>query len=92
MNKYDRSFSVKRKTFSMPDEIADFIETRVRSGQYGNDSEYVRDLVRRDQERLATIARFQRLIDEGIASGVSNATMDDIRREAKRRHAAARKK
>jgi antitoxin ParD1/3/4 len=80
-----------RKTISMPEEMDDFIDARVKSGQYGNDSEYIRDLVRGDQQRLATIARFQKLIDEGLASGVSNATIADIRREAKRRNAARKK-
>ena len=80
-----------RKTISMPEEMDDFIDARVKSGQYGNDSEYIRDLVRGDQQRLATIARFQKLIDEGLASGVSNATIADIRREAKRRNADRKK-
>ncbi len=74
-----------RKTISMPDEMGAWIEARVKSGQYGNDSEYMRDLVRRDQERSAAIGRFQVMLDEGIASGVSEATMEDIWEEAMRR-------
>ena len=75
-----------RKTISMPDEMGAWIEARVKSGQYGNDSEYLRDLVRRDQERQDAARRFQEQIDEGMASGVSDATVTDIWKEAVRRH------
>ena len=80
-----------RKTISMPAEMGEFIEAQVSSGQYGNDSEYFRDLVRRDQQRRSTIARFQKLIDEGIASGVSDSTFEEIWQEARRRHTAKKK-
>lgn len=75
----------------MPAEMGEFVEEQVNSGQYGNDSEYFRDLIRRDQQRRSTIAKFQKLIDEGIASGVSDATFEQIWEEAKRRHAAKKK-
>lgn len=51
----------------------------------GNASDHVRDLIRRDQERAGKIAQLQRLIDEGLESGVSDRTMKDIRAEARRR-------
>ena len=46
-----------RKTISMPDEMGEWIENRIRSGQYNNDSEYFRDLVRHDQQRQEALAR-----------------------------------
>lgn len=39
-----------RKTISMPDLMAAWIAARVERGQFNNESEYFRDLVRRDQE------------------------------------------
>jgi len=39
-----------RKTISMPDSMASWIAARIERGQYNNESEYFRDLVRRDQE------------------------------------------
>lgn len=39
-----------RKTISMPDLMADWIAARIERGQFNNESEYFRDLVRRDQE------------------------------------------
>jgi antitoxin ParD1/3/4 len=41
-------------------------------------TDYVGDLIRRDQERTSRIATMQRLVDEGLVSGVSDETMDDI--------------
>ena len=54
---------------SLPEKMKDFVESKVESGSYGNASEYVRDLIRREQERLNAIAEIQALIDEGDASG-----------------------
>ncbi len=42
-----------RKTISMPDAMGDWITERVKSGQYNNESEYIRDLVRQDQAERA---------------------------------------
>lgn len=37
---------------SLPEPLRDFIDDRVSRGGFGTSSEYVRELVRRDQERL----------------------------------------
>lgn len=70
---------------SLPDQMKTWVETQANGGRYGNASDYVRDLIRRDQERQEKIAEFQRLIDEGIASGISTRTMDEVLAEARRR-------
>ena len=38
-------------TISLPDPMKDWIETRIKEGEYASTSDYVRDLVRRDRER-----------------------------------------
>ena len=40
-----------RKSITVTDKQEQWIRSRIASGDYGNDSEYVRDLIRRDQER-----------------------------------------
>jgi antitoxin ParD1/3/4 len=70
---------------SLPDAMKDWVEGRAGTGRYSNASDYVRDLIRRDQERAEKIARMQQLIDEGVESGVSDKSMRDIRAEARRR-------
>lgn len=37
---------------SLPDVLREFVERQVESGGYGTSSEYVRELIRRDQDRL----------------------------------------
>ena len=63
---------------SLPDAMKSWVEAQARSGRYSNASDYVRDLVRRDQERAQKIAELQSLISEGIDSGVSDKSMKDI--------------
>lgn len=74
---------VSTMNVSLPDEMKRWVEEQGKSGRFGNSSDYVRDLIRRDQERQAKIAHLQRLIDEGIHSGVSDSSMDDLRRSAR---------
>jgi antitoxin ParD1/3/4 len=44
------------------------VDERVKARSYSSTSEYMRDLVRRDEERTKE-ARFKALIEEGLASG-----------------------
>jgi len=77
-----------RKTISLPDSMAAWIEKRVAEGQYNNDSEFFRDLVRSEKQRLEAEDQLRKLIQEGIDSGVSDKTPDQIWKEVKARHAA----
>lgn len=70
---------------SLPDAMKDWVETRADTGRYSNASDYVRDLIRRDQERDAKIVSLQRLIDEAEDSGISPNSMSDILVAARRR-------
>jgi antitoxin ParD1/3/4 len=69
---------------SLPDEMKSWAEAQAQHGRYSNVSDYVRDLIRRDKERTAVIAELRALIDDGIASGVSDLSMDEIFEEAMR--------
>ncbi|MDP2295787.1 MAG: type II toxin-antitoxin system ParD family antitoxin [Pseudolabrys sp.] len=60
---------------SLPDPLKAWVEDRVKSGSYANASDYVRDLIRRDQERRNALV--QALI-EGEESGVSRRTIRGI--------------
>ena len=54
---------------SLPDPMKEWVGDQARTGRYSNSSDYVRDLIRRDQERQQAIAELQQAIDEGLASG-----------------------
>jgi len=61
---------------SLPEAMKQWVEQQAHSGRYSNTSDYVRDLIRRDQDKAAKVARVQALADEGIASGTGSRTMD----------------
>lgn len=54
---------------SLPDPMKAWVEAQTQDGRYSNASDYVRDLIRRDQDRLQAIAELQQIVDEGLASG-----------------------
>ena len=56
---------------SIPDKLKGWAEQRVAEGRYSSTSDYIRDLVRRDQENEERLRRLQAAIDEGRDSGVS---------------------
>ena len=74
---------------SLPDAMKAWVEEQVQTGRYGNSSDYVRDLVRRDQERAEARAQLYKLIDEGFDSGFSDKTAEDAFDEARREVLAA---
>lgn len=63
---------------SLPDQMKAWVEEQTRSGRYGNSSDVVRDLIRREQVKAEKIAHMQRLVDEGRASGISTRTPREI--------------
>lgn len=63
---------------SLPDQMKAWVEEQTRSGRYGNSSDVVRDLIRREQVKAEKIANMQRLVDEGRASGLSDRTPREI--------------
>ncbi len=67
---------------SLPDPMKHWVEQQAETGRFSNASDYVRDLIRRDQERADKQRELQRLITEGIDSGVSARSMDEILRSA----------
>ena len=58
---------------SLPEPMRDWVKTQTDTGLYSNSSDYVRDLIRRDQQRAEKVKAFQAAIDQGIASGKPKA-------------------
>jgi antitoxin ParD1/3/4 len=54
---------------SLRDPMKDRVESRTHDGRFSNASDYVRHLIRKDQERQAAIGAFQAEITAGVASG-----------------------
>jgi len=70
---------------SVPGPMKDWCEAQVRKGRYSTTSDYVRDLIRRDQDSNDGVKVLQAAIDEGLASGLSPRSLDEIMAEARAR-------
>lgn len=67
-----------RKTITLTDKQNDWIKGQIANGDFTNDSEYIRDLVRRDQEQRAKLLALKEAIREGLDSGESDKTVSQI--------------
>ena len=65
---------------SIPAPMRDWVEDRVRSGDYADASDYIEDLIRHDRERHAALVE---ALIEGEKSGISNRTVAEIVADAK---------
>ena len=63
---------------SLPEALKSWAESRVSEGRYSSTSDLVRDLLRRDQDHAQKLARLQAAIDEGLASPLTDATIESI--------------
>lgn len=54
---------------SLPDPMRDWVKSQIDTGQYANNSDYVRDLIRRDQQQIEKQKALQAAITEGLQSG-----------------------
>lgn len=68
---------------SLPNVMKDWVEQQTQTGRYDNASEYMRDLIRHDQDRAGKIAAMQRLVDEAMAGGDSDKSLSEIRQLAR---------
>jgi len=75
-------------SFALPEALRSYIDERVQSGEYGNTSEYLRELIRRDQQTMAE-RRLRELIADGLASGEGRPATDDVIDELRQRASAA---
>jgi antitoxin ParD1/3/4 len=68
---------------SLPDSLKSFVDEQVAGRGYGTSSEYVRDLIRADQDRQ----RLRQLLLDGAASpataGVDETYFSDLRDRAR---------
>ena len=71
---------------SVPDPMKDWVQSQVNTGSYANTSDYVRDLIRQDQENTGKIQALRQALIQGEKSGdAGELDMEEIRRKAKQR-------
>ena len=65
---------------SLTGDLKSFVDMRIAKRGYSSASEYMRDLIRRDEER-ASEERFKSLIEEGLESGIDSRPWPELRGE-----------
>ncbi len=67
-------------SFNISEQLREFIDARVRSGEYESEGEFLRDLVRREKQAL------DKLLLDGVDSGdPAPLDMADVKAKAKAR-------
>lgn len=67
-----------RKTVTLTTQQGEWIKSRINQGDFTNDSEYLRDLIRRDQEHASEIHAIRSALLKGEQSGLSHRSVEDI--------------
>ena len=71
---------------SILEKMREWVHSRTESGQYANNSDYIRCLIRQDQLRQGKIRTMQIAIDEGLASGEAQKFDKDDFKKQMREH------
>ena len=71
---------------SLPNTMKAWVEDQINTGHYSNASDYVRDLIRRDQEYHDRREMLIKALIAGENSGVSERSIEDIWQGVKARH------
>lgn len=71
----------------LPATLSDWIDAQVRAGRYVDASDYLRDLIRHDQNAADELLQ---ALDDGAASGTSARTLEDAWQSAKAQSAKAK--
>ncbi|MDH5434950.1 MAG: type II toxin-antitoxin system ParD family antitoxin [Gammaproteobacteria bacterium] len=56
---------------SLPEPMRNWVQEQIEVGKYASSSDYVRDLIRKDQSRREKIKAMQDAITQGINSGIA---------------------
>jgi len=74
-----------KKSITVTVQQEEWIKSRIASGDYGNDSELLRDLIRRRQHADTELAALRAAVQEGLDSGMSDRTPEDVRQDVLQR-------
>ena len=77
-----------RHTITIPEQMSEYVTWQVSDGQYAGISDYLRYLIRKDQEqKQASVMALRGLIENAEASGISPRSLDDIWNHGKQKAA-----
>ena len=78
--------SMVKKSISVTKQQDQWLKAQLESGNYGNESEVFRDLIRERVNKDTEMERIRAALIEGEQSGISSKTVDEIWEEAQRLH------
>ncbi|RAU17293.1 type II toxin-antitoxin system ParD family antitoxin [Nitrincola tibetensis] len=61
--------SMHRKTITLTEQQDEWVKAQIENGYFGNDSEYIRDLIRRDQQTKERLYALRQALSDGESSG-----------------------
>ena len=74
-----------RKTVTFTEQQDKWIKSQIEAGEFTNDSEYLRNLVRQDQANNNDFISLKMKLQQGLDSGISSKTLPDIMKEVEAR-------
>ena len=77
--------STIRKTVTFTEQQDKWIKAQIEAGDYTNDSEYIRNLVRQDQINNSKFLSLKAKLIDGLESGVSTKSLSDIMKKVEAR-------
>ena len=70
---------------SVPDPMKNWVQAQIEEGKYASSSDYVRDLIRKDQEEKDKLAALQAAITLGVKSNeAGELDMESIKQKARK--------
>lgn len=81
-----------RKTITLTRLQDQWVKSRIQAGDYTNDSEYIRDLIRRDLEQNERFRALKQAIQQGLDSGIGQRSTDEIWNEVETKIAKEQQK
>lgn len=76
---------MSRKTIDFGENLDRYIHLAVKQGGYKTEAEYLRYLVRKDEERNRGFLETKAAIKEGLESGISDRKAPDVMKEVEDR-------
>ena len=74
-----------KKSITVTNQQDDWIKSQIAKGDYGNESEVLRDLIRREQNQLAEIEVIRAALIKAEESGFSTRSPDEIKQAVQNR-------
>ena len=70
----------------LPDDLMKWVESRAQTGHFSDESSYIQNLIRKDQQQQATLSAFRLAVSQ-VSKGGSAGSFDKTALKARRREA-----